>query len=369
MAEIRRVLFTESSPNIGGQELQLLAQAKGLQRLGIDTRLVCRPNSRISTVATEEQIEVAHLPFRNSLHPASILGLRRIIAEFSPEAVIAHSGHDSNTAALAARLCFKRPLLVRSRTYQPGLPHAFTYNTLFDLTLVPSAFLKHLLLRNPQIKSERISVLYPGIPFEHNDARSQQSLSPELLAQLGGATRKLLVHAAMLRGEKGHHTILQALPALVQKFPDLCYVIAGEGELEAALKQEVADRHLEAHVLFCGMVSAVPALMRQATLVTMPSTYEPLGMSQIEALGLGIPVVASDTGGIPETIVDGQTSLLAAPEDVTAWQAQLDWALSHPKEMQAMAALGKETVRAQFSMDGNLQQLLAYLQNATNDRH
>ncbi|MBX9849423.1 MAG: glycosyltransferase family 4 protein [Rhodocyclaceae bacterium] len=369
MAEIRRVLFTESSPNIGGQELQLLAQAKGLQHLGIETRLVCRPNSRISTVATEGQISVTHLSFRNSLHPPSILGLRRIITEFSPDAVISHSGHDANTAALAARLFFKRPLLVRSRTYQPGQPHAFTYNTLFDLTLVPSAFLKHLLLRNPKIKPERISVLYPGIPFEHNDARSQENVSPELLAQLGGGTRKLLVHAAMLRSEKGHHTILQALPGLVQKFPDLCYVIAGEGELDAVLKREVAERQLEAHVLFFGMVSAVPALMRQATLVLMPSTYEPLGMSQIEALGLGIPVVASDTGGIPETIVDGKTGLLAAPEDVTAWQAKLDWALNHPEEMQAMAALGKETVRAQFSMDGNLRQLLAYLQPAASAPH
>ncbi len=369
MTEIRRVLFTESSPNIGGQELQLLAQAKGLQGLGIDTLLVCRPTSRISAIATEQKIAVAHLPFRNSLHPASIWGLRRIMIEYSPDAVISHSGHDANTTALAARLCFKRPCLIRSRTYQPGLPHAFTYNSLFDLTLVPSAFLKQLLLRNPRIKSERISVLYPGIPFEHNDARSQESLTPELLAQLGGGTRKLLVHAAMLRGEKGHRTILQALPALVQKFPDLCYVIAGEGELEAALNQEVVDRHLEAHVLFSGMVSAVPALMRQATLVIMPSTYEPLGMSQIEALGLGIPVVASDTGGIPETIMDGQTGLLAAPEDVAAWQAKLEWALSHPKEMQTMAALGKEAVRAQFSMDGNLQQLLAYLDTAVRARH
>ncbi|HTJ96104.1 MAG TPA: glycosyltransferase family 4 protein [Rhodocyclaceae bacterium] len=361
MTQLQRVLFSESSPNIGGQELQLLEQASGLQRQGVAVHLVCRANSRIASVALERGIPTTHLPFRNSLHPPSILGLRRLLREFKPDVVISHSGHDANAVAVAARLLKKRPRLVRARTYQPGVPSAWTYNTLVDLTLVPSEYLKSRLLQNPRIKAERIAVLYPGIPFADNDAKCKQQLPPELLAQLQIGKRRLLVHAAMLRTEKGHALMLDVLPRLLEKFPDLLYVIAGEGELYETLYRRASNEGLGQNVLFAGMVTQLPALMLHAELLVMPSLYEPLGMSQIEALSHNIPVVASRTGGIPETVEDMRSGLLAEPGDVDDWLAKLSWALEHPEAMRAMAAQGNINVRARFCISENLRRLQAFL--------
>ncbi|EOK2327542.1 glycosyltransferase, partial [Escherichia coli] len=92
-----KILYTESSPNIGGQELQALAQMAAMQRAGHSVMLACRENSRIAAEAVRQQTAVTYIPFRNSLHFSSVWRLRRLVLAFRPDMVVCHSGHDSNT--------------------------------------------------------------------------------------------------------------------------------------------------------------------------------------------------------------------------------------------------------------------------------
>jgi glycosyltransferase involved in cell wall biosynthesis len=358
---LRRVLFTESSPNLGGQELQLLEQARGLAGRGIQVRLLCPAASRIAEVAGQFGVPVSPVAFRNSVHPASVLRVMNLISEWRPHAILCHSGHDADVCALAARLIRKRPRLVRMRTYQHGLPHAWTYNHLFDRTLVPSVEMRRRLLANPSIKGERIAVLRPGIAFAELEGRSKQPLDPGLEETLARFPARRLTHAAMLREEKGHLFMLEVLARLRASFPDLCYVIAGEGELEETVRSKTKTFRLQQNVCFAGLVRNLPALYVRSELVVMPSLYEPLGMSQIEALGLGVPVVASRVGGIPETIENQHTGLLVAPGDVHIWTEALAWALEHREEMRAFAAAGRADVRRRFELATVLDELIVHL--------
>ncbi len=363
----QRILFSESSPNLGGQELQLLQQMAALQAHGIATRLTCRPTSRIHQVATERGLTVVPVAFRNSLHPPSIATIVRLLHDWQPQAIISHSGHDANICALAARIAYlaglagHRPRLIRSRTYQPGPPSTWSYNHLSDLTLTPSAELRRTLLAHPRIRPERIRVLYPGIDFERLDHDAQQALPAPLTTWLDEHPGPLLVHAAMLRHEKGHAVMLDVLTRLRAEFPALRYVAAGEGALRAALEEQVQTRGLDEQVLFAGLVPNVAALYRRADVVVMPSLIEPLGMSQSEALALGVPVVASRTGGIPETVEHERTGLLVTPGDVAGWVTALRLALQQRDNMQAMAQAGRHQIRRQFSVATNLAQLLEHI--------
>ena len=362
----QRILFSESSPNLGGQELQLLQQMAELQQRGLEVRLLCRATSRIASVATDRGLPTSSVPFRNSLHPPSIAAIVGIIRAWRPDAIISHSGHDANNCAIAARLCGpRRPRLIRVRTYQPGLPHAWTYNHLADLTLVPSEEVRRNLLANPRIRPERIRVLYPGLDLERLDRDAGQPVPAHIATWLAQHPGPLLVHAAMLRNEKGHAVMLDALTQLVAEFPTLRYLIAGEGELRETLAVAVRQRGLTEHVLIAGLVPGVAALYQRAALVVMPSLVEPLGMSQSEALALGVPVVASRTGGIPETVEDQRTGLLVTPGDAAAWVAALRWALQHPAEMRSMAQAGREFVRAHFSTPANIERLLNFISVGT----
>jgi len=356
-----KILFSESSPNLGGQELQLLQQMSALQQRGVAVKLACRPRSGIYQAASQHGLELAPVAFRNSLHPPSILRIKRLLQTWRPDVVVSHSGHDANVCGVAARLVRERPRMVRVRTYQHGIPHAWSYNRLADITLVPSQEMRARILRNPRIVPTRIHVLYPGLDFAQIARDAQQSLPVEVETWLAQHPGRLIAHAAMLRPEKGHLYLLDVLAQLLPRFPDLRYVIAGEGEQRAAIERRIAELGIAQHVFLAGMLQPVAPLLQRAQLVIMPSLIEPLGMAQIEALSLGVAVVASKVDGIPETIVADQTGLLVEPGNIAAWVDALTWALEHPERMAAMAAAGRVQVMQQFSMETNIARFLTLI--------
>lgn len=360
-AGVRRVLFSESSPNLGGQELQLLTQAASLPKRGIETLILCRDNSRLATVAAERGVATVAISFRNSLHLPSIASIRRVLKSFRPDALICHSGHDANNGALAARLVSDRPVLLRARTYQHGQPNAWTYNHLFDRALVPSNEMRQRLLANRAIDPQRIQVLYPGIDFAAIARRSQEALPAAIEQSLATLPQPLIVQAAMLRPEKGHALMLDVLAKLKQRGQIIGFAIAGEGELKVQLQRQVERLGLSQQVAFLGMVDNIPAVYTRAALVVVPSSYEPLGMSQIEALSLGIPIVVSDVGGIPETVRHQETGLIARSGDSAAWIAAIDRALSMPEIMRALAKSGRADVLRRFDLQTNVDQLINHI--------
>jgi glycosyltransferase involved in cell wall biosynthesis len=354
------VLFLESSKNIGGQEFQLLQQMQELNQLGWRTKLLCKPQARIHNFAISQGLDVQGLGFRNALHIPSIIAVIKVIRELKPIAIICHSGHDAIVGAVAARvigLFQSRPRIIRMRTYQPGVPSSFTYNYLFDKTYTPSEHLREKVLKNKNIQPSKVGVLYPGIDFEKLDEASD-SLGQDLLNWVKAHPGPIVSHGAMLRGEKGHATILKALPQVIQKFPDVRYVIAGEGGTKAELQDLVVELGIQENVYFAGMVQPISALLKISSLAVLPSLMEPLGMFQIESQYLEIPTLASEIDGIPETLIDKQTGLLVPPADVNAWSSQIIWGLNHLDDMKAWAKNGKANVIEKFSMDKNTHRLI-----------
>ena len=360
-----KILFSESSPNLGGQELQLLQQMTALKQRGVAVKLACRPASGIYQAASQRGLDVVPVAFRNSLHLPSIFRIRQLLHVWRPNVLVSHSGHDANVCGVAARLVRHRPRTVRVRTYQHGMPHAWSYNWLADLTLVPSLEMRARILANPQIVPARIHVLYPGLDFAQIARDAQKTLPDHGAAWLVQHPGRLIAHAAMLRPEKGHLPMLESLARLLPRFPDLRYAIAGEGEQRATIERRITELGIADHAFMAGMLQPVAPLLQRAQLVIMPSLIEPLGMAQIEALSLGVAVVASDVDGIPETIVANQTGLLVAPGDVAAWVDAMAWALEHPERMAAMAAAGRAQVMERFSLEANIARFLTLVQAET----
>lgn len=349
--------------------MQCILQMQQLSALGIETRLACAPGGRVASAAHETGLSVADVAFRNSLHVPSILRLRKLLAVWRPEVVVSHSGHDATVSAIAARLAPRRPVLVRARTYQHGVPRAWTYNRFADLTVVPSEEVRRAILSNPRVRAEYVRVLYPGIDFAALDKQAQLPLPDRLNERLSAGRRPLIVHGAMLRPEKGHLFFLDVLARLKPRWPDLLYVAAGEGEMRAAIETRIREKALADNVLLPGVVQPLAPLLARADLAVLPSTFEPLGMFQSEALALGIPVVASWVGGIPETIRDGATGWLVPPEDFAAWVEAVGHLLEQPALAKTMAQAGRGEVRSRFAVESNIRRLLDLIASARRGRH
>ena len=280
-------------------------------------------------------------------------------------ALICHSGHDAIVGAIAAKwvgIFRSRPKIIRMRTYQPGVPSAFPYNYLFDKTYTPSQHLREKILHNKNIKAEKVGVLYPGINFKKLDNISGK-LDQALLDWLEAHPGPIVSHGAMLRGEKGHAVVLRALPKIIQQFPDVRYVIAGEGGAKQELQHLVAQLELQEHVYFAGMIEPISALLKMTTLAVLPSLMEPLGMFQIESQYLAVPTLASDVDGIPETLIHQKTGLLVESGNSEKWANQIIWSLSHLPQMQEWVKQGNLFVSDKFSMESNTNQLIKIIQN------
>jgi glycosyltransferase involved in cell wall biosynthesis len=362
-----RFLFCESSANLGGQEIQILLQMRALQGAGHHVLLACRPGSAIMQEAAALGLAWRPVRFRNSLHPPSIVALRRILRDERIDVAFGHSGHDANNLALAARLVARRPLLVRVRTYQPGVPKAFPYNTLVDRTLVPSEFLRGRILANRAIRPQRVAVLRPIVSLEDLRESARGALGDELGSTLEG-DGPVIVQAAMLRPEKGHRIALEAIAGLRERLPSMRYVIAGRGPQEQDLRRHAARLGLNGAVVFAGLVLPIAPLLARADLVIMPSLEEPLGLAQLEALALGVPVAVSDAGGLPETVTHRETGWVLPAGDVQAWRAGLAEALSDLPRARAMAARGRGFVEAHYGPQAYLRALHSQLEAAASAR-
>jgi glycosyltransferase involved in cell wall biosynthesis len=115
--------------------------------------------------------------------------------------------------------------------------------------------------------------------------------------------------------------------------------------------------------LLTGILKNIAPLLRKSNLAVLPSLVEPLGMFQIEAQYLEIPTIASNTGGIPETLLNQKTGLLVKPGDVGQWADAIIWMLSNSSAGKEMAREGRHYVQNKFSLEANTTGLLDLIQN------
>ena len=115
--------------------------------------------------------------------------------------------------------------------------------------------------------------------------------------------------------EKGHPTLLEAWPLVLEACPSAYLLIVGEGSRLDALHDIARAQGIERHVVFTGRRDDIPAVTAAFDVAVLPSYREAQGLTILEAMALSRPVVASNVGGIPEMIEDGVTGLLVPPQD------------------------------------------------------
>ncbi|MGH2747921.1 MAG: glycosyltransferase [Actinomycetota bacterium] len=128
-----------------------------------------------------------------------------------------------------------------------------------------------------------------------------------------------VVSVGNLRPEKGHAVLLEAFAEVVTALAEARLVLVGGGMLEERLRRRTKELGLESHVEFAGPVEDVWPYLAAAHVFAFPSKHEMLGVAAMEAMAAGLPVVASDVGGIPEVVEDGVTGILVPPGDRLAW--------------------------------------------------
>ena len=125
----------------------------------------------------------------------------------------------------------------------------------------------------------------------------------------------LIVTAGRLVPVKGYTYLVAALARVIAEIPNTRLIFLGDGELRGELSGQVKTLGLEKHVLFLGMRNDVPEIISCSDLFVLPSINEGFGVVLLEAMAMKCPVVATNVGGVPEVVLDGETGILVPPRD------------------------------------------------------
>jgi glycosyltransferase involved in cell wall biosynthesis len=164
----------------------------------------------------------------------------------------------------------------------------------------------------------------------------------------------VIVCLANFTPTKGQRVVVDAMPALVARFPGIRAVLAGDGPELQAVRDRADSLGLDATVRFPGPFTEPWDLLRAADVFVLASEMEGLPLVILEAMSQGVPVVATDVGGIPEAVIDGETGFLIAPRDAGAVANAVARILEAPILAQRMRQAALARFEQRFTMQSML---------------
>ena len=222
---------------------------------------------------------------------------------------------------------------------------------LVDGTVVNSANLREHLIKHDGLKASRLALVYNTIDIERFAPVSEGS--PERTEVLAGWS-PVIGSTAMLRPEKGVDTLVEAFASLTRKAPTAGLLLVGGGPLQVRLEARIRELGLEDRVYFAGPVTDVLPWLRRMDIFVLPSLSEALSNSLLEAMSAGCPAVASQTGGNPELVLEGQTGYLFQPGDAADLTGKLQLLAGDPALRARLATAGRAFIAQNFSRERSL---------------
>lgn len=168
--------------------------------------------------------------------------------------------------------------------------------------------------------------------------------------------RKVIYTVGRLDLRKGHDLVIEALPWLIERMPEIIYLIGGTGRNLEPLKQIVREKGLEEHVLFCGFVpdEEIIAFHQAGDLFVMPNRTledgdtEGFGIVFLEANACGKPVIGGASGGAFDAVADGVTGFLIDPRSIEELSGKIACLLSDPALAARMGEAGRQRAWQHF---------------------
>jgi N-acetyl-alpha-D-glucosaminyl L-malate synthase BshA len=173
---------------------------------------------------------------------------------------------------------------------------------------------------------------------------------PPLLKNQFGASKPILMHVSNFRTVKRVRDVIRIYAEVNRELPSVL-VMVGDGPDRPAAEEEARMLGVEASVLFLGKLDQIAPLLAAADLFLLPSQSESFGLSALEALASGVPVVGSNAGGLPEVVRDGETGFLCPVGDIPGMAAAALEILQDPKRWAEMSKLAARDARERFSRD------------------
>ncbi|NLY53591.1 MAG: glycosyltransferase family 4 protein [Firmicutes bacterium] len=353
-----RIAHVISDTNIGGAGRYLLALLPGATTHDWQITVYAPEGALAAALRSQGIARVIPLPQGEC---SFSFGLWRWLLHRLEPADVVHTH-----ASLAARLVAKHkgyPVVLTRHTLGPDLPpggykgwqrwlHRWVAVNLSDAVIAVSEACRQRLLAEG-VPESCVRLIYHGI-----------DPTPYLSATRAGwrqrlgltATEPVLITVARLAPVKGLKFALEAAAILQRDNIPFTWLFVGQGSELSSLQEQTAALGLGQQVRWLGYQTDIPGLMAAADIKILPSLQEALGLVILEAMAAGLPIVASNVGGIPELVQDGQSGILVPPGTSIALASAIKQLLADQSRASSMGLVGRQRVLAQFTITRMWQQ-------------
>jgi glycosyltransferase involved in cell wall biosynthesis len=343
----------------GGGERYLELLFDRLDRARYRGLLICPEPGPFVRRMEERGVDTQLVHLAPLFNPMAFWRLTRLLVRERVTILQTHGARANFYGRIAGRLAGV-PVIISTvhnsmKDYEVGSITRGLYRFLLRLTLplahriicVSEANRSDLIDECPAAKAKTYTV-YNGVDLSAFSSRFDRQ---KVRREIGVLQGPVLVTIARLTEQKGHRYLVQALPCLLETWPQLCCLFVGEGELRDALHCMANDLGVERACRFVGVRQDIADILAAADVVVLPSISEGFPFVLLEALAMGCPVVASRVNGVPELIEDHKTGLLVPSRDPQALAKAILEVLGDPTAARKMGAEGRAVVRERYTVD------------------
>ncbi|MCA9501013.1 MAG: glycosyltransferase [Nitrospira sp.] len=373
-----KILFVIDSLGTGGAELDLAEKLPHLRNLGVVIIVVSFRHRQegVQTALQGQGFDVRILPDMGLIRRTA--ALRQIIRNEQPDliqTVLFHADIAGRLAAIGtsarvvSRLVNTDYDLVRlkdpkinilrfrlARFIDGWTARHLTHHIYANSNVVKTAAISHL-----GIPSEKITVIKEardaarlGKPSIQRRNRARSSLGLD-------EGQRVIVTIGRQDFQKGQRYLLEAMAMLVSKHPNLVLLVAGRsGDVSGELESLRHRLGLQNRVHFLGHREDVPEILAAADLFAFPSFYEGLPGAVIEAMALGLPIVASDIDPVRETVEVGQNAILVKPASPVELASAIEDILMDRQKAHVLGARSREIYEKRFTLEQSLGRLMEF---------
>jgi glycosyltransferase involved in cell wall biosynthesis len=359
MNQRRRVVHFVDSEVFGGTEQAMLTLFEGLDASRWELVLAHYPGEALAPLVSGAQmrgVETWSVPPM----PPGFVGLRRL-PRFATTLRCDHASlvHLHLTWPLACQYTLMSAALARVpavvATVQLSFPLTLSRRVMLQQRLLTRGVDRYLAVSESVRRYLVHDLHWPPAKIEvvPNSVRANPAVVTPTTAStvrhqiVGRQATPLVLVPARLHEQKGHRYLFPALAEV----PEAHVALAGEGPERHALEMLAHELGIESRVSFLGHRDDMPELLAAADLVVLPSLYEGLPISLLEAMAAAKPVIATRIGGTDELVTSGYDGLLVEPRDSHALAQAMKTLLSDPERARQMASSAQRTVADRFSAE------------------
>lgn len=351
-----KVLEIIGDATLAGAPRHLLSLLENFDYKKFSLFVICPPGPLAGEIKTlHKTIDLEIVPMHSRFDLAAIKEIRTNIKHIKPDVIHVHGTRAGLLGRLAA-IGLKFPVIytehlwtknyrLSSRLESVLQVVALWFLDMFTtLNIAVSQAVKDFMVESQVSRPEKITVVYNAVDLPHKKAKI--------------FTKKEITLGTVgtINWQKGIQYLISALPKIIREFPETKLVIVGEGAYKDHLKAQVKKMRLSGKVSFTGFVKGIEDEMVKFDLYIQPSLSESFGLAIVQAMGLGLPIIATNTGGIPEVVTTGKSGLLVEAGKPQALSDAILTLLRDHSKAKEMGKLAAEEAKIKFNLEDMVQE-------------